>query len=129
MNTDKIQNQLSRYNITQNTFFEVCPIPLRDLLGQTKSHRVTRWRTVGMVWMRLSGMTLKQAGAMFNRHHTSVVYSEIEVLNALDGFHPKLKETFDKVVNFGKDTCTMSEDLYINYVNSQLTMQNYAKRI
>ena len=126
MNIDKIQNQLSRYNIMQNTFFEACPIPLRDLLGQTRRHSVTRWRTVGMVWMRLSGMSLKQAGAMFNRHHTSVVHSEIEILNALDGFHPKLKDTFDKVLDYANNSCVKSEDLYINYVNSQITLQNNA---
>jgi hypothetical protein len=51
------------------------------------------------------------------------------MLDAFDGFNPQLKEKFDMVLNFGKETCTMNEDLNINLVNSLLTLENNAQRI
>jgi chromosomal replication initiation ATPase DnaA len=126
---DKLHNHVHSYVINQNCFFEVCPIPLNDLFGKTKLHSVATWRSVGMVWMRLAGLTQTQVGEMFNRHHSTVVYAEHSMLDAFDGFNPQLKEKFDLVLNFGKGTCTINEDLNINLVNSLLTLENYVNRV
>lgn len=126
---DELHNHVGSYVINQNAFFEVCPIPMNDLLGSSRLQRVVGWRTVGMVWMRLSGMTLKQAGEMFNRNHATVSYAEIQVLDALTGFHPKLREKFDRVLKYGQKTCVSSKDMNINLVNSLLTLENYVNRV
>ena len=86
---DQLHNHVHSYVINQNAFFEVCPIPLNDLFGKTKLHSVATWRSVGMVWMRLSGLTQTQVGEMFNRHHSTVVYAEHSMLDAFDGYNPQ----------------------------------------
>ena len=128
-NINEIHNHVYRYVINQNAFFEVCPIPLNELLGSSRLQRIVSWRTVGMVWMRLSGMTLKQSGDMFNRNHTTVMHAENQILDALTGFHPRLKEKFDKVLNYGQNTCVSNTDTNINLVNSLLLLENEYKRI
>jgi chromosomal replication initiation ATPase DnaA len=128
-NINEIHNHVYRYVINQNAFFEVCPIPLNDLLGSSRLQRIVSWRTVGMVWMRLSGMTLKQSGDMFNRNHTTVMHAENQILDALTGFHPRLKEKFDKVLKYGQNTCVSNTDTNINLVNSLLLLENEYKRI
>ena len=126
---DELHNHVGRYVINQNAFFEVCPIPMNDLLGSSRLQRTVGWRTVGMVWMRLAGLTQTQAGEMFNRHHTTVIYAENQVLDALMGFHPRLREKFDRVLNYGQKTCVSSKDMNINLVNSLLTLENYVNRV
>jgi chromosomal replication initiation ATPase DnaA len=128
-NINEIHNHVYRYVINQNAFFEVCPIPLNDLLGTSRLQRIVSWRTVGMVWMRLSGMTLKQSGDMFNRNHTTVMHAENQILDALTGFHPRLKEKFDKVLKYGQNTCVSNTDTNINLVNSLLLLENHVSRI
>jgi chromosomal replication initiation ATPase DnaA len=128
-NINEIHNHVYRYVINQNAFFEVCPIPLNDLLGSSRLQRIVSWRTVGMVWMRLSGMTLKQSGDMFNRNHTTVMHAENQILDALTGFHPRLKEKFEKVLKYGQNTCVSNTDANINLVNSLLLLENHVGRI
>lgn len=128
-NIDQIHNHVYRYVINQNAFFEVCPIPLDELLGPSRLQRIVGWRNVGMVWMRLSGMTLTQAGEMFNRNHATVSHAEVQVLDALTGFHPRLKEKFDRVLNYGQNTCISSKDMNINLVNSLILLENEYKGI
>jgi chromosomal replication initiation ATPase DnaA len=128
-NINEIHNHVYRYVINQNAFFEVCPIPLNELLGSSRLQRIVSWRTVGMVWMRLSGMTLKQSGDMFNRNHTTVMHAENQILDALTGFHPKLKEKFDKVLKYGQNTCVSNTDTNINLVNSLILLENEYQRI
>jgi chromosomal replication initiation ATPase DnaA len=123
-NIDQIQKHLYRYVINEIAFFEVCPISLDELIGSSRVQRTVGWRTVGMVWMRLSGMTLTQAGAMFNRNHATVSYAEVQVLDALAGFHPRLKEKFDRVLNHGQNTCVKNNDMNINLVNSLILLEN-----
>lgn len=128
-NIDQIHNHVYRYVINEIAFFEVCPIPMNELLGPSRVQRTVGWRTVGMVWMRLSGMTLTQAGEMFNRNHATVSHAEVQVLDALTGFHPKLKEKFDRVLNHGQNNSLKQKDMNINLVNSLLTLENHAQRI
>jgi len=128
-NIDQIHNHVYRYVINEIAFFEVCPIPLNELLGSSRVQRIVGWRNVGMVWMRLSGMTLTQAGEMFNRNHATVSHAEVQVLDALTGFHPKLKEKFDRVLNHGQNNSLKQKDMNINLVNSLLTLENHAQRI
>jgi len=126
---DQLHNHVHSYVINQNSFFEVCPIPLNDLFGKTKLHSVATWRSVGMVWMRLAGLTQTQVGEMFNRHHSTVVYAEHSMLDAFDGFNPQLKEKFDRVLNYGQNTCVSSKDMNINLVNSLILLENEYKGI
>lgn len=128
-NINEIHNHVYRYVINEIAFFEVCPIPLDELLGPSRLQRIVGWRNVGMVWMRLSGMTLTQAGEMFNRNHATVSHAEVQVLDALTGFHPKLKEKFDRVLNHGQNNSLKQKDMNINLINSLLTLENYGKRI
>lgn len=128
-NINEIHNHVYRYVINEIAFFEVCPIPLDELLGPSRLQRIVGWRNVGMVWMRLSGMTLTQAGEMFNRNHATVSHAEVQVLDALTGFHPRLKEKFDRVLNYGQNTCISSKDMNINLVNSLILLENEYKGI
>ena len=41
-NIDQIHNHVYRYVINQNAFFEVCPIPLDELLGSSRVQRQSR---------------------------------------------------------------------------------------
>jgi chromosomal replication initiation ATPase DnaA len=81
----KIKKATNCERYDMNDFYAVCPIPVDVLKSRKQTGYISRWRQVGMVCARMSGMTQEKAGELFNRKHCNVIHAEKMVANS---FHP-----------------------------------------
>lgn len=57
-----------------------------------------QWRQVGMFWGTLTDLSLTEVGNEFNRDHATVIHAQKQIILALDGFHPTLREKLQDVL-------------------------------
>ena len=95
-----IKSKLPKRNFyTMHEFFLVCPYSIDELKIPNRSRDIMQWRQLGMAWACLCGMSIVEAGKMFNKDHATVVYSQEMLVYALDGFHPMLREKLQDVID------------------------------
>lgn len=70
-----------RYDI--NDFWSICPYTQEQLSSDSRFKEIKDWRHVAMCWYFFSGMTAKQAGLNFNRHHSTVLHACKYLFNRL----------------------------------------------
>jgi hypothetical protein len=75
-----------------------------------------------MTWAVLSGMTLVDAGRLFNKDHATVIYATSMIKIALEGYHPLLREKLNEVID-----CIEITNAHANDYNTALIIS--ARRI
>jgi hypothetical protein len=81
-----------------------------------------QWRQIGMAWATLTGLSLSEAGKLFNKDHATVIYSQEMIVLALDGYHPLLAEKLNEVLE-----CIEITNAHANDYNTALIIS--ARRI
>jgi hypothetical protein len=107
---------------TMHEFFLVCPYSHEELKIANRSRDRMQWRQLGMTWAVLSGMTLVDAGSLFNKDHATVIYATSMIKIALEGYHPLLREKLQEVID-----CIEITNAHANDYNTALIIS--ARRI
>lgn len=123
-----IKAQLPKRNFyTMHEFFLVCPCSHESLKEANRLRQLMQWRQVGMVWATLSGLSLTEAGRMFNKNHATVIHSQEMVKLALEGYHPELKDKFMEVMESVELAQSASHDINTNYIISSRRIEKLLK--
>ncbi len=108
-----------------NDFYTVCPFTKDELRGASRLKNVTRWRQVGMVWGRLSGLGLDEAAKLFDRNHSTAIYSEKIVSYSLDKWGDKwIESIIIQIMDFITTHPLKSDDACVNEAVSAVLINN-----
>lgn len=114
-----ILSKLPKRNFyTMHEFFLVCPYSHEELKIADRSRDKMQWRQLGMAWATLTGLSLTEAGNMFNKDHATVIYSQQMLIDALDGFHPLLMQKFSDVLDCIEINNTNASDFNTAFIIS-----------
>jgi hypothetical protein len=80
---EALKSFIKAKNYHMDDFWDICPYELYELCKSRKLE-TNVYLHVGMVWMRLSGKSLKSTGTAFKRDHTSVSHAEKVVLSTFE---------------------------------------------
>jgi len=113
---------------TMHEFFLVCPYSKDELKIPNRSRDIMQWRQLGMAWACLCGMSIVEAGKMFNKDHATVVYSQEMLVYALDGFHPLLSEKLQDVIDCVEIAQHASNDPNTNVIIASRQIERLLKK-
>ena len=113
---------------TMHEFFMVCPYTQDELKIPNRSREIMQWRQLGMCWASLTGLSIVEAGKMFNKDHATVVYSQKMVEYAVDGFHPLLREKLQEVLDCVEIAQHQSGDVNTNLIISSRQIEKLLKK-
>jgi hypothetical protein len=112
-----------RYDM--NDFYAVCPFTKEELKGKSRLKNVARWRQVGMVWARLSGLGLDESAKMFNRNHSTAIYAEKIVSYSLDKWGDKwIQSIMLDIMDFVTTHPLKTDDTCVNEAVSAVLINN-----
>lgn len=124
-----IKGKLPKRNFyTMHEFFYVCPFSIDEMKVPNRSREIMQWRQLGMAWASLCGKSIVEAGAIFNKDHSTVVYSQQMVVYALDGFHPMLREKLQDVIDCVEIAQSQSTDVNTNVIISSRQIERMLRK-
>ncbi len=121
----KIKQATNCERYDMNDFYSVCPFTRAEMRGASRLKNVARWRQVGMVWARLSGLGLDESAKLFDRNHSTAIYAEKIVSYSLDKWGDKWIESIIlEIMDFVHTHPCKSEDSCVNEAVSAVLINN-----
>lgn len=111
-----IKSKLKLERYTMEDFWQSCPHDVDEVMSKDRHTHLRAWRQVGMVWARLTGLSLSKAGDMFGgKNHATVLHAENLILDVLDGFgDPYIREILDEIEMHTIRFMPNDEDINVN---------------
>lgn len=111
----KIKSMLNLERYNMDDFWSACPHDVDIIKSKTRKEDIRSWRQVGMVWARLCGLSLEDAGLMLGRDHATVVHSENMFIDVLEGFgDPLIRVAIKEVQEHIREYIPKNQDMNVN---------------
>jgi hypothetical protein len=120
-----IEKKLGYQRKQVNAFWFVCPLNEAELKKNSRDKQRVYWRHVAMVWFRLCGETCQEVGNYFEKDHSTVVYAEKVIYNALCGYNKELKDIFDSMIKLDNSQAIVLNDIEHNHINCLVSLENF----
>jgi hypothetical protein len=112
---DRIKSKVNAQRYEMSDFYAVCPIPYSLLHSKKRDKDIVRWRQIGMVWLRLSGKSLKDSGGHFAKDHATCIHAEGCVADSFEKYGDNvIRDYVEDLVRFVEGNVQQSEDVNVN---------------
>lgn len=106
------------------------PQTLFEISGSQRNRNAVQWRQIIMTFNYINGMTLDEAGEMFNRDHTTVLHGIKCVCSAMQGYDVFLMDKLNMVISIQEADVirtldsSMNELISLSYLESKM-LENF----
>ena len=105
------------YNYSLIDFYSACPFTENELLEKTRKREICQWRQILSFFYYANGNTFEKIAEILKQDHSTVIYSNKVVLNALQGNDKMVKDKIESILEIREIIFKPTFDICVNEMN------------
>lgn len=90
------------------------PYTMEEIRSKCRKQDLKEWRQILAVYLYMKGYSGQETGMMIGRDNATVIHSCKMVANAMEGYHPSIREKIEKLNSPETRSIMNTEDVQLN---------------